>query len=217
MKLTDLMINQNVSVQFVWEDRKIEFNTIVAECGETEAYIWPYIHNGSPLELNITPDKDVICNIYTNDPVTGQRISWKNIELTTVLVKDKVMYCIRTYGFNNVAEGNDRRINDRNIIQIKAKLIDGQSEEGTTIVIYDISDSGVSFYVSPSYMQKTKNLIVEFTDKVFDEEYKVKVDCTVARITTKEGNKFIGCRILNENKDYRQYNFMKKLMKKKVS
>jgi len=81
MKLTDLLEKQRLTVQLLWGEQKIEFFSNVIEKEESEVYISPYLHNGSELELNVTPDKGVICNVFTNDPSTRHRISWKNIEL----------------------------------------------------------------------------------------------------------------------------------------
>ena len=39
--------------------------------------------------MNIYQDAKVICNIFTDAPRTGQRISWKNVQLATEVVNGK--------------------------------------------------------------------------------------------------------------------------------
>lgn len=215
MKLTELFINQKVTIQILWGEQVIEFFSNVIENDGTNVYVTPYQHNDSPLEINITADKNISCNIYTNHPANKQRISWKNVELTTVLRNDKTVYCIRTNGFNSIAKHDDRRGDNRIIVQVKAKAFEGNQGDGTDIVIHDISDVGISFYAPKSFEPKAAQIVVTFTDTIDEKVFIVKVTCTIARMTQKAGNNFIGCKIVGENKDYKLYGFMKRLKSKK--
>ena len=215
MKLIELLEYQRLTIQLLWGEQKLEFFSNVIEKDESAVYVSPYFHNGSELELNVTQDKGVICNLFTNDPTTKHRISWKNVELTTVSRNDKTMYCIKTSGFNHVAKHDDRRKHDRITITTKAQVFDGKSDEGVDIVVYDISDIGISFYAPNSFLPDGRQLTVAFSDVVGDKEFNVKVECAIARTTSKAGNRFIGCKLLKENKDYQLYGFMKRLGEKK--
>ena len=75
MKLADLLLNQSLVVQIVWGEQKIEFPSNVVEIQDEMAYITPYLHNGSALQLSITEGAGVVCNVFTDSTVTGQRIS----------------------------------------------------------------------------------------------------------------------------------------------
>lgn len=211
MKLVELLANQRLTVQLLWGEQKIEFFSNVVETDESAAYISPYLHNGGELELNVTPNKDVICNIFTNNPSTKQRISWKNVELTTITRKDKVVYCIKTNGYNHIAKHDDRRKHDRLIITAKAQVYEGKSDECVNIVVHDISDIGISFYAPNSFEPNEHQLTVAFSDYIGEKVFNIKVECAIARMTNKVGNRFIGCKILKENKDYQLYSFMKRL------
>lgn len=217
MKLLELLENQRITVQLLWGEQKIEFFSNVIEKNDSVVYVTPCIHNGSELELNVTPDKGVICNVFTNNPSTNKRISWKNVELTTVVRKDKTMYCLKTNGFNHIATHADRRMHERIIIQTKAQVFDGASEDGTDIIVHDISDIGVSFYAPANYSPNDYQLTVKFIDNIGDKIYKIKVDCAIARTTMKAGNRFVGCRITKENQDYLFYCLMKRLENKNKS
>lgn len=214
MKLVELLKYQRVTIQLSWGEEKIEFFANVLENDGTAVYVSTYLHNGSPLELNVTQGKGVICNIYTNDPSTKQRISWKNVELTTVQRNDEMMYCLRTKGFNHVAKHDERRLHERMVIQTKAKVFDGQSEDGVNIIVHDISDVGISFYAPTSFSPRVQQLVIVFSDYVDDRNFNVRVDCAIARITSKAGNTFVGCRTVGENRDYQLYCFVKRLKDK---
>lgn len=211
MKLTELLENQRLTIQLLWGEQKIEFFSNVIEKDDPSVYVTPYLHNGSELELNVTPDKGVICNLFTNNPTTKQRISWKNVELTTVTRNDKILYCLKTNGYNHIAKHDDRRKHDRVVISAKGQVFEGPNDMGVDIVVYDISDIGISFYAPNSFMPNGHQLKVAFFDSVGDKDFNVKVECAIARTTNKAGNRFIGCKILKENKDYQLYGFMKRL------
>lgn len=214
MKLIDLLESQRLTIQLLWGEQKIEFFSNVIEKDDSAVYVTPYLHNGSELEINVTMDKGVTCNLFTDNPTTRQRISWKSVELTTVKRNDKTLYCLKTNGYNHIAKHDDRRKHDRLIITTNAQVFDGQSEDGVDIVVYDISDIGVSFYAPNSFSPNGHQLTVAFSDTIGEKEFNVKVECAIARMTNKAGNRFIGCKILKENKDYQLYGFMKRLGEK---
>ncbi len=211
MKLTELPVNQRMTIQLLWGEQKIEFFSNVIEKDDSVVFVSPYFHNGSVLELNVTPDKNVVCNLFTNNPSTKQRVSWKGVELTTVTRNDKTVYCIKTNGYNHVAKHDDRRKHDRVVISARAQVFDGQQDECTDVVVYDISDIGLSFYAPNSFSSSGNQLTVVFSDTIGEKKFDIKVQCAIARMTNKLGNRFVGCRIVNENKDYQLYGFMKRL------
>ena len=64
----------------------------------------------------------MVCNLFADDPVSGQRISWRNLELTTIKRNNKMVYCLKTYAFNTDPKLDDRRTHERVIIQKKGKV-----------------------------------------------------------------------------------------------
>lgn len=214
MKLVELLLGQDLIIQLILGGRILEFHSNVFGKDDTSVYVSPYLHNDSPLELNIVEDKGVICNIFTDDPNTKQRISWKNIELTTTLWKEKIAYCLKTHGFNNISNVDDRRLNDRVIIDGPGTVNDENSGESIEVVVHDISDIGISFYAPASFTPTSQQLLVSFSDTINGKSYFVRVDCSIAR-TKEDGDQvLIGCRITGDNKDYHIYRFMKHLASK---
>ena len=217
MKFIELVKDQSLTIQLLWGEQKIEFLSKVIDKDNSVVYVTPYLHNGSELELNVVQGKDIICNIFTNEPSTKHRISWKNIELTTVIHDDKTVYCLKTNGYNHVANHDDRRMHNRLIVQVKAKVYDEQSSEGVDIIVHDISNVGISFYAPQTFSPKTNHLNIEFSDYINEKIFNINVECIIARTTNKAGNIFCGCRILKENRDYQLYGFMKRLNAKNRS
>lgn len=214
MKLTELLVNQRITIQLLWGEQKIEFFSNVLDVEESAVYVTPYLHNGSVLEIDVNQGKGVICNLFTNEPNTKHRISWKNVELTTVKRNDENVYCLKTNSFNQVAKHDDRRLHTRYLIKVNGTVQDSLSEEPVNIIVHDISDIGISFYAPTSFMPKSNQLVVSFQDTVDDKLFEVKVECGIARITNRAGNRFVGCKITKENRDYQLYGFMVRLMDK---
>lgn len=211
MKLADLLLNQNIMIQFVFGEQKIEFSSKVVENDDEVAYATAYKHNGSELQLNINEGSGVICNVFVDDPKTGQRKSWRNVELTTENRHDGIFYCIKTRGFNNVAKLDDRRYNERVVIDVDGIATDVQNEINTDITVHDVSGVGVSFYAPKSYSPKSQQLLVRFTDKVGDKTFSLNVECSITRTSVEEYRTTVGCRLVGENRDYQIYRLLKYL------
>lgn len=217
MKLIELMTHQSIIVQLMWGEKKIEFYSNVIDNDGASVYITPYMHNDSVLEINITQDTFVVCNIFTDEPVTKKRISWKNVELTTVNRNNRVVYCLKTYGFNSISNHDDRRIHERISVQLVGQLFDDEHDTGINITLRDISDIGISFYAPVSYEPNAQQMFVTFTDTIGEKEFNVKVQCSVSRVNQSGCNNLIGCKIIGENKDYLLYGFMKRLLEKQTN
>ena len=215
MKFDELLENQRLTIQLLWGEQKIEFFSTVIEKNDSEVYVSPYLHNGSELELNILPGKGVICNIFTDDPTTKQRVSWKNVELTTVQRNTMTLYYVKTSGYNHMAMHDDRRMHERMLVQDKAQIFESGSAESVEGIVHDVSDIGISFYAPKTFAPKARQLTVIFQDVVDGSIFDIKVECTITRMTNKAGNLFVGCRIVKESKEYQLYCFMKRLKDKK--
>ena len=217
MKLTEMLINQKIILQFLWGEQKIEVYSEVLESDGIAAYVSPYVHNGSVIEMNITQGSNVVCNVFTDNPNNMQRISWKNIELTTVKRGGRPVYCLRTYGFNAVATHDDRRLHERIAIDVNGRVFDGDGEDGVSVVVHDISDVGISFYAPNFYVPKSGQQVILFTDTIDEKIFEVRVECSVFRSNPNKDNVLIGCKIVGENKDYKLYGLLKRLKEKNKS
>lgn len=211
MKLIELLTNQGLIVQLIWGEQQIEFSSEVVDKEGTEVFVTPYLHDGSPLELNISASKGVVCNLFTDDPFTQQRISWRNVDIATVERNDEVLYSVTTSAFNINSAQDDRRQHDRVVVQAKAKVFDGLVIDGLEVLVHDISDIGISFYAPSSFETQSNQLTITFTDTIDDKPFNARVGCTIMRTTPKAGNILVGCKVTDKNKDYQFYGFLKRL------
>lgn len=214
MKLTDLLAEQRLIVQLQWGEQQIEFDSEVIGSEESGIYVSPYLHAGKALSLDVCGGKDVICNLFTDDMSNQQRVSWKNVQLATVDRDGETVYFLSTHVFNSESEHDDRRDNDRTIVQVKAKLYDGRTDDGIDIIVHDISNSGISFFAPSSFIPRSQQLVIAFSDSIEDKQFDIKVDCTISRIISKAGNSFVGCRVNSASKDFMLYGFEKRFMLK---
>lgn len=215
MKLTELLKEQEILLQVLWGEHVIEFQTDVIEKVGDGILVNAIIYNDKPLEFNINVDSKIICNVFTDDPGTNKRISWKNIDVKTQKKGEAVVYHLKTNGFNSVAKLDDRRKEDRMKIQQQAQLYNEKSSSLIDITIYDISDLGISFYAPASYRPESNKFTVLFSDNVGEQFFAMKIECIAARTRDEDGRIFYGCKIVKESKDYLLYGCLKRLEKKK--
>lgn len=208
MKLSELLKNQELNVQIKWDEKIIEFSSFVLECDKYVVYITPFNYKGKELELNISGNSNIVCNLYTNDE-DNKRISWKAIELTTVERHGKKVYCLKAHAFNNVSCVDDRRSHERIPIQVDAWLFDMDDTESVTI--HDISDNGLGIYAPCNFEPKSRQILISFTDSIGKETFNFKLECDIARMKNENGVLVIGCRLTGENKEYQVYELMKRL------
>lgn len=215
MRLVELVLKQEVIVQLTWGDQKIEFSSEVIDKVEDTVLVTPCLHNGSALELNVNGDKGVFCNVFANKPISNQRVSWKNVELSTIDRNNSICYCLKTRGFNNVANPDDRRIHERVIVDVDGQVFNEQANEGgTRITVHDVSDIGLSFYVANGFAPKSNKVVVAFTDSVGARIFDILVECSVSRTNSDNGRVIVGCRVDGENRNYKIYSLIRRLATK---
>lgn len=215
MKLTELVMNQKLTIQLLWNDQKIEFVSNIIDKDDEGIYINPYMHKDNALDINITKNDKIICNVFTNLQETNRRISWKGVELKTEVRNNKKVYYIFTKVYNNMSKTDDRRQHDRVRVHKKGQVFDQGSGKYSDVMVHDISDIGVSFYASPTFEPTSHHLTVLFDDNAGDNFFNLKTDCSVTRTQNKNGMVFYGCKTRGENKDFLLYCFLKRLDSKK--
>lgn len=214
MELKELSYEQELIVQLLLRDKKVEFRSKVVKKEANGIYITPYIRIGTPLVLNITPGKGVLCNLFADDIITHERISWRNIKLSTVMEKDEVIYFVTTFGFNKLSRVDERRQNDRIMIHKNGTVIDEISGQSYQVMVHDISDSGISFYAPASFSPKSNQITVVFSDTVENTAFGLKVKCKIVRDVEKMGMAFYGCRVMKVTEDHLLYMCTKRAEKR---
>lgn len=214
MKLSDLNAGQKVIIQIVWDGQTMEFYSEVTGVSDKGAYLTPYLHQGTPLELTVNNNSKATCNLFTDSPENNKRISWRSIELSTIDKKGSKLYHVTTNAFNSMANLDDRRNHDRVVIHKDGKIHIPETGQQTAVKIHDISNVGLSFFAPLSFQPASNQIVVLLNDTINDNTFNLKVACTVARSYNRNGMTFYGCRITEENKEYILYSCLLNLMNK---
>lgn len=213
MKLQNFFNAHKLVIQIMWGEKKIEFPANVVDRDSEGLLVTPYIHNGTPLEINIDVQSGVVCNVFGNNPDNDQRISWRNIELNTVNIEGELLYHLKTSAFNSEARVDERRGEERIKINKPANLLDTVSNRNVQIRVHDISDGGLAFYAPSSYQPETNTFIISFSDVINEHEFNLNVKCKAVRSQQRAGNVFYACRVSDDNLDYLLYGCMVRLKK----
>lgn len=213
MKLNELVLTQKVILQIVWGEQKVEFTTEVVEVLDDGVYVSAALHDGKPLEFNISSDSRVMCHIFADDFKNNNRVSWKNVAVKTVTRADGMAYLLTTNSYNSLANIDDRRKENRVKIQKKAKLYDGSASDPVDIMIFDISDAGLSFYAPVNYSPSSPRFTIMFNDSVADQDFAMKIECVTARTKSAVGMMLYGCEIVATNREYLLYGCLKRMGK----
>lgn len=214
MKITDLKVNQKLTIQITLGELGLEFATFVMRTEAAKVYVKPYYHNGSVVEFNIDRSHEGICTVYAIDPDTNMRVSWTKVEISTATIDGEVMYLLKTGTYNLLAKSNDRRKHNRIVVQTKGRVVDAEGRQ-TEVLVHDISDNGVSFYAPASFSTGSNQVTLDFVGKVEDKSFEITLDLMFERIVTKMGNSLYGCSIASDTgDDYLLYEFLLRSRKK---
>lgn len=191
----------------------IEFRTEIFDRDEDGIYATPYIHHGQPLVMDIEPKSGVICNVFGDDPATNRRISWRNIELHTVQKDEKTAYYLKTSTYNEMANHDDRRDEERVVITKRGKVWCEKEKDAVEIRVHDVSNKGISFYAPTSFSPESNIVVVSFKDNINDYDFAFRLNCKTVRTKNQAGNVFYGCQVMDDNKDYLLYGCLRRMKK----
>lgn len=207
MRLVDIFEHTDVVVQMAWEKNKLEFPSKVVMRDENGIYITPYFRENRPVPLHITMRDEVVCSVFADDPITGSRIAWKNLDLETRDVGHRKLYYVNTSGFNSDSFEAERRVHERTLEEKRGFLtIDNKQ---LPVVVHDISDNGLSFYISQeTTVPLAGHFFIHFNDSVRQEYFELKIKCKVVRSREQDGNLIYGCKVLEPSRDYLLYVYL---------
>lgn len=213
MKIQNLFMAKNMIIQILWGEKAIEFSSEIVDRDDEGLYVTPYLHNGTPLPLTINMHSGVVCNIFGDNPENGKRISWRNVELSTVKLKGQIVYHLKTTAFNSVGKVDERRAENRVQITKSATLYDPEAKKSVPIRIHDVSDSGIAFHAPITFQPQTNVLVVRFSDIVNEQTFELDVKSKIVRTKKMAGTVFYGCRVAEENSEYLLYGCLMRMKK----
>lgn len=217
MKLQELPKEHSLIIQIEWGTRTIEFNTEVIDKDVDGIFVKPYIHQDGPLNLNIDISSGVIVNVYTDNPLTSERLGWKNVSIKTITRGNGICYHLSTNVFNSIASHEERRESERLLVRKTGRVYDALTDTYTDVMVHDVSDIGISFYAPASFDCRSPQPSLTFSDTIDGREYINTVTFSISRTKKNVGTVLYGCRILGDNRNFLIYGFMKKLVTKKES
>lgn len=213
MNIQELYMTKNIIVQISWGEKTIEFYADAVDKNAKGIYVTPYMREGAPLELNISQQSGVVCNVFGNNPEDGKRVSWRNVDLQTVKKDNRTLYFITTSEYNKLAKLDERRAHERVLIRKKGKVWDNSANKFVDIMVNDVSDNGISFYAPSTYVPGSSYFDLEFNDSIKQQNYQIRIKCKMVYTKKKVGTVFYGCELTEYNRDYLLYGCLCRLMK----
>lgn len=210
MVLQDLNLGQEVILQIKWGDASHDLKTEVVGSNESGLLIKPFIYNGVVINLPENKVKDIIFNIYANDPVTSARMAWKNASVKPVSYKGRTYYACTVNDFQKFALSSDRRADIRMPLNIRGTM-SAKDFENIPVVIYDISDSGVAFLLDKNMTLPLGVINLKFVDTVRGNTFTINIKCRPVRERANGQDSLYGCRMLEVSNEVLIYICMKRM------
>lgn len=206
MRLHELENNVELTVQMLWEKNSLEFQSALVKKDELGIYIKPYLREDRAIRFNILLTDKMQCNLYAPSRAGG-RVMWHDVELKSVDEPEGVLYRISTQDFNQYSRPGDRRFHERRSSAVTAKVWD-MTLVTTEVVLHDISDTGLSFYVDSPIQFGSDIINIAFADTVCGEDFRIKTTAKIVRNYSERGKTFYGCLMIDAPRDYQLYVFM---------
>lgn len=209
MKLTDIQNNSELRIHIELDSTVLKFTSKHVFNDDDGIVVTPYIRDGKAIPMNIEMKDACVCSVYYNDE-EGHRQCWRNVTLHTVVEGGMVAYCIKTLKFNSISKPDERRKQNRIVLNKDGHLCrEGVSNQ--VVTIHDISDTGLSFCTPlPIPSLEEEHFYINFTDICEKQQFEFDLKCEVIRHELYDGKIFYGCQIINPDHDFLLYIFLRK-------
>lgn len=211
MTIQDLRPGQPVALEVVWGEQTYEVQTTVMGSNDIGLLIKPVEYKGVILDFEAGHFKDMNFSIHCIEEKTGQRRVWRNVHIKVITYYAKSYYAVSVMSFGKNAQSSERRKNTRMKIDANGAIVTGGDKEDVPVIVHDLSDVGISFFVDNDYEIPSGVLKVKFKDTARKNEFDLRVDCSVVRHFHKDGRKFYGCKIVETNKNMLTYICLKRM------
>ena len=181
MKVYEIPGEGVISLKINKDDKSTVVNAKIKRNTEKIMLLEPIIVEGR--ELNLKDEKDLVIDLIYEDKMNKPLI-WRNVLYKTIAIDNQ--YCIA------ISEGKDgahfnRRENFRLDMDVKGVLNRNES-----IVVHDVSTSGISFYTP---VEKKKNIGDEIHVKFTGGYEDIKVSGEIVREVASDDRNLYGCTI----------------------
>ncbi|MCM1156796.1 MAG: PilZ domain-containing protein [Roseburia sp.] len=211
MELTDLEEGDKVVLEIQWSERPYQINTTVMGTSDSAVYIKPFMYRGTVLDLASARFRNMIFNLYGVDKRENTRLVWRNVLIETKTYKDESCYSVHTSNSRKFPTLSERRQNKRMLLDKQGSIIFGEEEKQVTVMLHDVSDNGISFFVQSGMELPEKMIKIEFEDAVRGHGFHILVDGRLVRRVPKGEEELVGCRITQTNHDFLAYICLKRI------
>lgn len=217
MLISDMAQGTPISLELSIADAHYEIPTTIVSSKPGYILIAPFSFNGAVIDLDSS--RNMVINVYTIDPITENRIVWRNVCLETISYKtsdlESAYYKISTNIFASLSSTCDRRNAKRISTNASGWIILDRDSSRIPITICDVCDRGLSFLTPDELDSVSTNIYINFSDEAHGKEYNLNFKCIIVR-TLPHGEDFLyGCSIPVPSREYLTYVFLKKLDYKK--
>ena len=211
MELTDLEEGDSVVLEIKWGDHPYQIGTTVIGRKDASLLVLPFKYKGTVLDLGSVHFRNMFFNLYGMDKKSDTRLVWRNVQIEAKMYKNEMLYAVRTSSSRKFPAVSDRRQNKRMLLDIRAKVISAEDGRGIPVVLHDVSDSGLSFYVKRGQQFTDKVIRLEFDDTVHGHSFHLAIDSRFVRRVEKDVQDLVGCQILKSDRDFLSYVCLKKM------
>lgn len=179
MKLNELSNDSSIQLEFEAGNEKLYLDVQIAQVSKSGLVLYPVIIEGKALSFK---NNDNIINlIYMQRE--GKPLLWKNVAVSNAIINGRNFVLVRS-----MADGADynRRHNYRLPLDIRGN-ISGYGD----IIIHDISNNGIAFYIDKDAKRFTHGQDVALNFSARNVNYTIKVK--VARIVEGDTRVLYGC------------------------
>ena len=213
MLISDMAPGTPISLELSIADAHYEIPTTIVSSKPGYILIAPFSFNGTVIDLDSS--KNMVINVYTIDPLTENRIVWRNVCLETISYKttsfESAYYKISTNAFASLPSTCDRRNARRTSINASGWIILDRDGLRIPITICNVSDHGLSFITPDELDSVSTNIYINFSDEAHGKNFNLNFKCIIVRTLPHGEDHLYGCSIPVPSRDYLTYVFLKKL------
>ena len=182
MKLNELSPDCELQLELSVGKQKIYLDANIAQVARRGLVLYPVVFDGKVISFK--NNKEPV-NLIVRQP-EGKPLIWKNVAIDNAVISQKSYVLVRSL---EDAQEYNRRRNFRLDLDIRGTIL-GMGE----VVIHDISNSGIGFYLEPGKTCKMGET-VHIGFSVRDKNYGVAA--TVVRIVEGERRTLYGCSMMS--------------------
>ncbi|MBQ6814681.1 MAG: PilZ domain-containing protein [Lachnospiraceae bacterium] len=183
MKLNQLTNESEIQLEFSVGKEKLYVEAEIAQVSKSGLVLYPVIVDGK--SLSFKNNSNVVNLIYIQQD--GKPLIWKNIAISNALLNGKPYVLVRS--LEDSREYN-RRHNYRLPLDIKGSIL-GYGD----IIIHDISNGGIAFYMDKMGKGFSIGQKVNLGFSARNNNY--TISATVARIVESEHRVLYGCTMMS--------------------